>query len=152
MASDSFNLSKWSWFEAEETEGHLVWWLWPLAGIISLSQHLSHVFIITNIWKHLPNVILKSFCAQLGSQTLPKAKQTQGIEYLDSFKTFSSKQKFQQALKSWSNFSLVLFGKGLEIHVTTFQNPCNNFDKKQQFNSTLFKVPGLFLFGKGIYM
>ena len=33
------------------------------------------------------------------------------IEYFDSFNTFSSKQKLQQALKSWSNFSLVLFGQ-----------------------------------------
>ena len=32
-----------------------------------------------------------------------------------------SAQKLQQALKSWSNFCLVLFGKGQVMHVT---NPC----------------------------
>ena len=49
-------------------------------------------------------------------QTLPKTQSTRGIEYFDSFNSFGSKQKLQQALKSWSNFSLVLFGKGREIH------------------------------------
>ena len=44
--------------------------------------------------------------------TLQKAQQTQDIVYFDSFNTFSSKQKLQQTLKSWSNFSSVLFGKG----------------------------------------
>ena len=43
--------------------------------------------------------------------TLPKAQRTQGIDYFDSFNTFCSKQKLQQALKSWSKFSLVLFAK-----------------------------------------
>ena len=47
-------------------------------------------------------------------KTLPKAQRIQGIEYFDSFNIFSSKQK--PALKSWSNFSLVLFGKGQEKH------------------------------------
>ena len=96
MASDSFNLFKWSWFEAEKAEGHLVWGLWPLAGIISLSEHLSLFFITTKIWKHFTKCNPQPFCAQLGYQTLPKAKQTQGIEYLDSFNTFSAKQKFQR--------------------------------------------------------
>ena len=47
-------------------------------------------------------------------QTLPKAQRAQGIEYFDSFNIFGSKQKLQQALKSWSNFSLGLSGKGRE--------------------------------------
>ena len=47
-------------------------------------------------------------------QTLPNAQRTQGIQYFDSFNTFSSKQKLQQALKSWSTLSLALFGKGRE--------------------------------------
>ena len=47
-------------------------------------------------------------------KTLPKAQRIQGIEYFDSFNIFSSEQK--PALKSWSNFSLVLFGKGQEKH------------------------------------
>ena len=38
-----------------------------------------------------------------------------------TFNIFSSKQKF------WSNFNLVLFGKGREIHRTTLTNPCHNF-------------------------
>ena len=33
-------------------------------------------------------------------------------EYIDPFKTFSSKQNLQQALISWSNFSVVVSGKG----------------------------------------
>ena len=41
--------------------------------------------------------------------------------------TITSEQKLQQALKSWSNFSLVLFGPRREIHrqihVTTLRNP-----------------------------
>ena len=55
--------------------------------------------------------------------TLQKAQLTHGIEYFDFLNTFSSKQKLQQTLKSWSNFSLVLFGKGQEIHRTTLTNP-----------------------------
>ena len=54
--------------------------------------------------------------SEQNTKTLPKAQRTQGIEYFDSFNNFISKQKLQQALKSWSNFSLVLFGKGREIH------------------------------------
>ena len=40
--------------------------------------------------------------------------------------TFITKQKVHQALKSWSNLSFVLFGKGRGIHGT---NPCNNYNK-----------------------
>ena len=42
-------------------------------------------------------------------ETLPKAQRTQGFKYIYAFNTFSSKQKLQQTMKSWSNFSLVLF-------------------------------------------
>ena len=66
-----------------------------------------------------------AFCTM---KTLPKAQRTLGIEYFDSFNTSSSKQKFQQALKSWSNFSLVLFGREREIHRTTLTNPCNKLN------------------------
>ena len=62
-------------------------------------------------------------------ETLPKAQRIQGIEYSDTYNTFSSKQKLQETLKSWSNFSFVLFGKRREMHRTTLKNPCNNFDK-----------------------
>ena len=55
-------------------------------------------------------------------ETLLKAQQTQGIEYFDSSNTFSSKQKLQQSLKSWSNFSLVSCGKVWEIQRTTLTN------------------------------
>ena len=67
-------------------------------------------------------------------QKLPKAQQTQGIQYFDSFNTFSSKQKqkHQQALKSYSNFSLVLFGKGREIYRTNLTNLHNNFNKSME--------------------
>ena len=47
----------------------------------------------------------------------------------DSFKSFNSKQKLQKALKSWSNFSLALLGKGREIFRTTLTNPCNHLNK-----------------------
>ena len=53
-------------------------------------------------------------------------QRTQGIDF-DLFNNFISKQKLQQALKAWSNFSLVLFGIGQKKHKT--KNPCNNFDK-----------------------
>ena len=52
-----------------------------------------------------------------------------GIDYFDSFNAISSKQKLQQALKSWSNFSVVLFGKRREMRRTTLTNPRNNFNK-----------------------
>ena len=42
----------------------------------------------------------KNFGVMIGLDTLPKAQRTQGIENFDSFNTFSSKQKLQQALKS----------------------------------------------------
>ena len=70
-------------------------------------------------------------------QTLPKTQRTQGIQYFDSFNTFSSKQKHQQALKSWSNFSLVLFGKEQEIYRTTLTNLCNNYNKSLQVKTVL---------------
>ena len=56
-------------------------------------------------------------------QTLSKAQGTQDIDYFDSFNAFSSKQTLKQALKSWSNFSLVLFSKGRELHETALTNP-----------------------------
>ena len=59
---------------------------------------------------------------------LPKAQQTQGIEYFDSFDTFCSKQRLQHALKSWSNLSLALFGKGRGMQ-RTLTNPFNNMAK-----------------------
>ena len=70
-----------------------------------------------------------SNCPPQMKQTLPKAQRAQGIEYFDSFNALSSKQKLQQALKSWSHFSLVLFGKGREMCRTTLTNPCSNFDR-----------------------
>ena len=63
-------------------------------------------------------------------QTLPKAQRSQGIEYFDSFNTFSSsKQNLRQAFKSRSNFSFVMVGKGGGIYKTTLTNPHINFDK-----------------------
>ena len=60
---------------------------------------------------------------------IAKGTADQGIEYFDSFNTFGSEQQLQQALKSWSNFSLVLFDKGQEIRRTTWTNPHNIFNK-----------------------
>ena len=65
-------------------------------------------------WKLMaPMQFIQTRTTQPGKKkTMQKAQRTQGIEYFDSFNTFSLKQKLQQGLKSWSNFSLVLFGKG----------------------------------------
>ena len=63
--------------------------------------------------------------ADISQKTLLKAQRTQGIEYFDSFNTFSSKQKLQQALKSWSNFRLVCSAKE-EIHRLLFCSDINN--------------------------
>ena len=41
-----------------------------------------------------------------------------------------SSQKLQQALESWSNFSVA--ERGQEIHGTTFTNPNSNFDEIEQ--------------------
>ena len=48
-------------------------------------------------------------------KTLLQAQRTQGIEYFDSFNTFSSKQKLQQALESWSNLSLLFWQRAKSI-------------------------------------
>ena len=68
----------------------------------------------------LGGIVLKYFMViQALAKTLPKAQQIQGIEYVDSFNTLSSKQRLQQALKYWLNFSRDLFGQGQEIQRTT---------------------------------
>ena len=51
---------------------------------------------------------------------MPQAQETQGIEHFDSFATFSSKQKLQQALKSGQT-SACFFDKGRDAQ--------NNFGK-----------------------
>ena len=73
-----------------------------------------------------PNIVrsLKSVGDELFLRFLSKPQWTQGIAL--GTLTFYSKQRFQQALKYWSNFRLVLFDKGREIHST---NPCNDFNK-----------------------
>ena len=82
------------------------------------------------LWKS-PYALLAGDQKQWSIKTLPKAQRAQGIEYFDLFNTFSSKQKLWHALKSWSNFSLVFFGKEQiwQIHETTLTNPCSNFEK-----------------------
>ena len=57
------------------------------------------------------------------------AKGMTDLRHFDSFSTFSSEQKLQQAFKSWSNFSLVLFGKREEIDRTTLTNPFSNLNR-----------------------
>ena len=100
---------------------------------------LDHHLTPTNV--HLPSSALQTsgptmkitIVTMYRYKTLPKplvtAQRTQGIEYFDSFNTFTSKQKLQQALKSWSTFSLVLFGKGQKIHRKFLTNPCINSKK-----------------------
>ena len=85
---------------------------WPWISCYWSSEHIP-------VHQKLPSKV----------KTLPNAQRTQGIEYFESFNTFDSKQKLQQALKSWPNFSLVLFGKGRELHGTTLTYPRNNFKK-----------------------
>ena len=74
-------------------------------------------------WWHFRNI----------EKTLPRAQRTQGIQYFDSFNTFSSKQKLQQALISSAWFCLAKGEEYIEhlwqIHVTTLTNPCSNLDK-----------------------
>ena len=50
------------------------------------------------------------------TKTLPTAQVTQGIECFDSINTFISKQKLQQSLKSWSNFSLCFVCCSFALH------------------------------------
>ena len=71
-------------------------------------------------------------------KALPKAQRTQGIEYFDSFNTFSSMQKLQQALQYWSNFSSVSFDRGREKNKTTLTNPWNNFDKSMHIRQSQY--------------
>ena len=107
--------------------------LWKVKGAI-IEKKLQW-----EIWKcHLrsrserekiQNSSVSNWPPQKMKQTLPKAQRTQVIEYFDSFNTFSLKQKLQQALKSWSKFSFVFFGKGRKIHKTTLTNPRKNFTK-----------------------
>ena len=70
-------------------------------------------------WWHFGNI----------EKTLPRAQRTQGIEYFDSFNTFSLMQKSQQALNLGQTSPLVLFGKWREIQRTTLTNPCRSFTK-----------------------
>ena len=62
-------------------------------------------------------------------EILLKAQRAQGIEYFDLFNILSSIQKLQQALKSWSNFSLVCLAKGDRKMHTTLTNPGSNSNK-----------------------
>ena len=57
---------------------------------------------------------------------------TRGIEYFDSFKAFCSRQKLQQALKSWANFTKVLFGKEQKLVRLTFKDLCKIFKKSMK--------------------
>ena len=70
-------------------------------------------------------------------KTLPKAQQTQGIEYFDSFNTLSSKQKLQQStsIEILPILQLGFVGKGekyikqlRQFHVT-LTDRCIIFDK-----------------------
>ena len=85
----------------------------------SIAQARKHTHKFTHKHKHMHtnDTITSSdspfYLINIASkqQTLSKAQRTQHIDYFVSFNAFSSKQKLQQALKCWSNFSLVLFGK-----------------------------------------
>ena len=72
---------------------------------------------VTNYWRQLLEGRTVGFRVNL--ENIAK-----GIEYFDSFNTFCSQQRLEQGFKSWSNFSLVLFGK--ERNKTS---PCNNLNK-----------------------
>ena len=55
-----------------------------------------------------------------------KSQQTQGIEYLNSFNAFSSKQKLQQALVKLQHGFV---WERAKVHVATLTNPCTDFEK-----------------------
>ena len=57
------------------------------------------------------------------------------IRCFHSINTSISNQKAQQSLKSWSNFSLVLFDKGREIYVITLLHPYSIFERTMQQRS-----------------
>ena len=74
-------------------------------------------------------------------KTLPEAQWTQGIEYFDSFNTFTSKQKLQRTFKYLSNFCFAKMEIYVEqlwknhvsnlkkIHVSILTNQSINFEK-----------------------
>ena len=99
---------------------------WPVVGaVITFSFQ-------TNLFKLGPQQGLRCGAALEGIMPPPfkhcQRHNGSGIGYFDSFSTFRSKQKLQQALKSCSNFSLVLFSQGREKYRTTLKNPFNNFN------------------------
>ena len=55
----------------------------------------------------------------------------------DSINTCRSEKKLEQALNSWSNFILILFGKRREIHVTILTNPTIQFNTIRNLGQTL---------------
>ena len=62
-------------------------------------------------------------------ETLANAQRTQGDGFFRSLNKMISKQKLQQVLKSWSNFSLVLFGRAKKYIEQLCTNLCNNLNK-----------------------
>ena len=55
----------------------------------------------------------KRFCGQIPNKNITKGT-TDPSQYFYSFDTFSSKQKLQQTLKSWSTFILAMGEKYIE--------------------------------------
>ena len=118
---------------------HLYWYAYVIQNcwgnwLKTFNFRLLHKWsiAITKDAKHSSKKTYEIAQTDIYRKTLPKAQGTQGKEYFDSFNTFSSKQKLQQALNSRSNFSLVLFGKGREILRTTLTSPGNILDKTMQ--------------------
>ena len=93
----------------------------------TLSPHCSlHNEIVLWVYSTSTQQELRSSFTNKHCQrnNVPKALST-----LTHSTPFSWEQKLQQTLKSWSIFSLLLFGKGRETQRTTLKNPCNNLEK-----------------------
>ena len=84
-------------------------------------------------------LVFPKYINKIISKTLIHLKHCQRHNDPKTLSTFTqnntscSKQKLQQALKSWSNFILVLFGEGREVTILTnprnnLTSPCINFD------------------------
>ena len=74
--------------------------------ILGRVHHLGYKIVLNSADGILSKTKIQAIYVYI--HTLPKAQQTSDFVNFDSFNKFSSNQKLQQALKSWSNFSSVL--------------------------------------------
>ena len=93
--------------------------------VVIFSQTISYLSKI--LWDPQALKVLKGpwYLSQSGNwlYTIGKKTEVEWFVYNLVEESITFVQKLQQALKSWSNFCLVLFGKGQKIHRTTLTNP-----------------------------